>query len=101
MSSSGEKMFHMSSSVDRSDTSATNDNTAKPDIVGLIMPKLMEFKTDQSTGENPTEVCYEVLLQAVNRLLVLSDINVYYNRFTCDAITSYFAFIVSHFNCER
>mmetsp|Transcript_16255 Transcript_16255/g.23694 ORF Transcript_16255/g.23694 Transcript_16255/m.23694 type:complete len:626 (+) Transcript_16255:43-1920(+) len=101
LSSSGKKIFHMPSAVDKCGRSASNDNTAKPDVAGLIMPKMMELKTDGTAPKKPASkskpksCCYDVLLQAVDRLVVGSDIRGYYCRFTCDAISSCNAYITS------
>ena len=101
LSASGKKIFHIASAVNRSGTSASNDNTAKPDVVGLILPKMKEIKTDKSAQKGPaskykpTSCCFEVVLQAVDRVVVESDMKAYYTRFTCDAITSRNAYIIS------
>ena len=96
LSASGKMIFHMASTVNKSGTSTSNDNMAKPDVAGLILPKMKEIKTDQLAPTRvPTSCCYEVILQSVDRVVALSDIKAYYIRFTCDAITSCNAYIVS------
>jgi len=104
LSSSGKKIFHMASTVNNSGTDSRNESTAKPDVASLIMPMMMELKGNRNAStrkkkavvkNQATSFCYEVLLQAVDRLVVLSDMRGFYSRVTCYAISSCNAYITT------